>query len=117
MRHRVSGRKLGRRTEHRLLLYRNLVTSLLAYEQITTTEAKAKESRSLTEKIITLGKEGSLASRRRVLAFLTDKKVMDKVFNEIAPRYANRAGGYTRLVKLAPRLGDNAPMVQIQLVK
>jgi len=117
MRHRISGRKLGRRIGHRWLLYRNLVTSLLAYEKITTTEAKAKEIRGLTEKIITLGKDGSLASRRRVLAFLTDKKVVDKVFNEIAPGYANRAGGYTRLVKLGPRSGDNAPMVQIQIVK
>ena len=117
MRHRVSGRKLGRRTGHRWLLYRNLVTSLLAYDKITTTEAKAKETRSLAEKVITLGKDGSLASRRRALAFVTDKKVVDKVFNEIAPSYANRAGGYTRLVKLGPRSGDNAPMVQIQLVR
>ena len=117
MRHRVGGRKLGRRTGHRWLLYRNLVTSFLAYEKITTTEAKAKEIRGLAEKIITLGKDGSLASRRRVLAFVTDKKVVDKVFNEIAPGYADRSGGYTRLVKLGPRSGDNAPMVQIQLVK
>ena len=117
MRHQVAGRKLGRRTEHRLLLYRNLVTALLACEKIVTTEAKAKEIRGLSEKIITLGKDGSLASRRRVLAFLTDKKVIDRVFSEIAPGYADRAGGYTRLVKLGPRSGDNAPMVQIELVK
>ena len=117
MKHRVSGRKLGRRTEHRWLLYRNLVTSLLTYEKIITTEAKAKESRSLVEKVITLGKDGSLASRRRVLAFLTEKKVADKVFNEIAPRYADRVGGYTRLVRLGPRRGDNAPMIQIELIE
>jgi len=117
MRHRVGGRKLSRRTEHRWLLYRNLVTSLLACEKIITTEARAKETRGLAEKVITLGKDGRLASRRRVLAFLTDKKVIDKVFNEIAPGYADRAGGYTRLVKLGPRPGDNAPMVKIELVK
>ena len=117
MRHRVGGRKLGRRTEHRWLLYRNLITSLLTYEKITTTEAKAKESRGLAEKVITLGKDGSLGSRRRVLAFLTDKKVADKVFDEIAPRYTDRIGGYTRLVKLGPRRGDSAPMVRIELVE
>ena len=117
MRHRVSGRKLGRRTGHRWLLYRNLVTALFTHDKIITTEAKAKEIRGLTEKTITLGKDGNLASRRRVLAFLTDKKVVDKVFNEIAPGYADRAGGYTRLIKLGPRVGDNAPMVQIELIK
>ena len=117
MRHRVDGRKLGRPTEHRLALYRNLVTSLLNHEKMVTTEAKAKEIRGLTEKIITLGKEGSLASRRRVASFVTDKKVAGKVFGELATIYASRPGGYTRLVKLGPRAGDNAPMVQIELVK
>jgi large subunit ribosomal protein L17 len=89
----------------------------LAHEKITTTEAKAKEVRSLAEKMITLGKDGSLASRRRALAFITKTKVVDKLFTEIAPEYADRNGGYTRLVKLGPRPGDNAPMVQIELVK
>jgi large subunit ribosomal protein L17 len=117
MRHRVDGRRLSRPTGHRWALYRNLVTSLLAHEKIVTTEAKAKEIRGLAEKIITLGKEGNLASRRRVLAFITDKKVADKVFDEIATTYTDRAGGYTRIVKLGPRAGDNAPMVQIELVK
>ena len=117
MRHQVGGRKLGRQTGHRWLLYRNLVTSLFTHEKIITTEAKAKEIRGLAEKIITLGKDGSLASRRRVLAFLTDKKIVDKVFSEIAPGYAEKTGGYTRLTKLGPRSGDNAPMVQIELVK
>ncbi|MCD6567364.1 MAG: 50S ribosomal protein L17 [Dehalococcoidia bacterium] len=117
MRHRVDGRKLGRSTEHRLALYRNLVTSFLNYEKIVTTEAKAKEMRGMAEKIITLGKEGSLASRRRVAAFVTDKKVISKVFDELATTYANRSGGYTRLVKLGPRQGDNAPMIQVELVK
>jgi len=117
MRHRVAGRKLGRRTDHRWALYRNQVTSLLAYEKIVTTEAKAKEIRSLAEKMITLGKDGNLASRRRALAFITDKKVVEKLFNEIAPEYNARIGGYTRLVKLGPRRGDNAPMAQVELVK
>jgi large subunit ribosomal protein L17 len=89
----------------------------LAHEKITTTEAKAKEVRSLTEKMITLGKDGSLASRREALAFITDKKVVDKLFAEIAPGHADRSGGYTRLLKLGSRPGDNAPMVQIELVK
>ncbi len=117
MRHRVAGKKLGRRTEHRLALYRNQVTALLAHESIMTTEAKAKEVRSLAEKMITLGKEGTLASRREALAFVTDKSVVDKLFTEIAPGYADRAGGYTRMLKLGPRAGDSAPMVRIELVK
>jgi large subunit ribosomal protein L17 len=89
----------------------------LAHEKIVTTEAKAKEVRGLAEKMITLAKDGSLASRREALAFITDKKVVDKLFAEIAPGYADRSGGYTRLLKLGPRHGDSAPMVQIELVK
>lgn len=116
MRHRVAGRKLSRDTGHRLALYRNLVTDLLRYEKIVTTEAKAKEARSLAENMITLGKEGSLHARRQALSFVSDKKVVKKVFEELAPRYANRAGGYTRLVRLGARLGDGAPMVQLELV-
>jgi large subunit ribosomal protein L17 len=100
-----------------LALYRNQVTALLTHEKIITTEAKAKEVRSLAEKMITLGKDGSLASRRQALAFITDKKMVDKLFSEIAPGYADRNGGYTRLLKLGPRPGDSAPMVQIELVK
>jgi large subunit ribosomal protein L17 len=117
MRHKVAGRKLGRSSAHRKALYRNLVTDLLNYEKITTTEAKAKEIRSLAERMITLGKEGGLHSRRQALSFIFDEKVTEKVFNELAPRYAERPGGYTRITKLAPRLGDGAPMVQIELVK
>ncbi len=117
MRHKVAGRGLSRSTKHRWALYRNQVTALLAHEKITTTEAKAKEVRSLAEKMITFGKDGSLASRREALAFITDKQVVDKLFAEIAPGYADRSGGYTRLLKLGPRPGDNAPMVQIELVK
>jgi len=117
MRHKLAGRRLGRPSAHRRALYRNLVTDLLGYEKVITTEAKAKEVRSLAEKMITLGKEGGLHSRRQVLAFVFDKKVVDKVFDELAPRYAERPGGYTRITKLAPRLGDKAAMVQLELVK
>jgi large subunit ribosomal protein L17 len=97
-------------------MYRNLVTDLLDHEKIVTTEAKAKEVRSLAEKMITLGKGGGLQSFRQTLSFVMDKKVAEKVFADLAPRYAERAGGYTRIVKLKPRLGDGAPMVQLELV-
>lgn len=117
MRHQVAGRRLGRSSAHRKALFRNLVTDLLNYEKLTSTEAKAKEIRSLTEKMITLGKEGSINSRRQALSFILDKKIAEKVFSELAPRYAERHGGYTRLIKLGPRLGDGAPMVRIELVE
>ncbi len=117
MRHKVAGRKLSRSTKNRWALYRNQVAALLAHEKIVTTEAKAREVRSLAEKMITLGKDGSLASRRKALAFITDDKVVNKLFTDIAASYAERNGGYTRLLKLGPRSGDNAPMVQIELVK
>jgi len=117
MRHNVAGKKLGRTTSHRKALYRNLVTDLLRYEKIVTTEIKAKEVRGLAEKMITLGKESSLSSFRRALTFIYDKNVADKVFSELSTRYAERPGGYTRIVKLGPRLGDGAPMVQLSLVE
>jgi len=98
-------------------MYRNLVTDLLGYEAITTTEAKAKQVRGMAEKMITLGKQGSLHSRRQALAFIYDKKVADKVFSELAERYAERPGGYTRITKIGRRLGDGAAMVQLELVK
>jgi large subunit ribosomal protein L17 len=117
MRHKVAGRKLGRSSAHRKALYRNLVTDLLNHEKITTTEAKAKEVRGLAERMITLGKAGGLNSRRQALAFILDERIADKVFAELAPRYAERPGGYTRIIKLGPRLGDGAPMVQLELVE
>ncbi|MBE0415775.1 MAG: 50S ribosomal protein L17 [Dehalococcoidia bacterium] len=117
MRHRIAGRRLSRPTGHRVLMYRNLVTDLLRYERIVTTEAKAKEVRGMAEKMITLGKDGGLHARRRALAFVTDKKVVSKLFDELAPRYAQRPGGYTRITKLEPRLGDGAPIAQLELVK
>jgi len=98
-------------------MYRNLVTDLLRYEKIVTTEAKAKEVRGMAEKTITLGKNGTLHARRQALAFVTDKKVVPKLFDELASRYADRPGGYTRLVKLGPRLGDGAPMARLELVE
>ena len=116
MRHRVSGRHLSRSTSHRRALYRNQVTDLLRHEKIVTTEAKAKEVRSLAEKMITLGKAGDLSSHRQALAFITCKKVAKKMFDEVAPRYADRTGGYTRMTKLGARLGDGASMVQLELV-
>src|SRR4030042_1011560 len=97
MRHQMAGRRLGRHVGHRMMLYRNLVTALLRYEKITTTEAKAREMRIFAEKMITLGKEGSLASRRRALAFVNSEDVVKKLFTELAPRYKERKGGYTRM--------------------
>ncbi len=117
MRHKVAGRKLGRSSAHRRALYRNLVTDLLNYEKITTTEAKAKEVRGLAERMITLGKTGGLHSRRQALTFILDKKIAEKVFADLATRYAERPGGYTRIVKLGPRPGDGAAMVQLELVE
>jgi large subunit ribosomal protein L17 len=117
MRHRVAGTKLGRATGHRQALYRNLVTDLLKHEKIITTEAKAKEARGLAEKMITLGKKSGLHSYRQALSFIMDKKVTEKLFAELAPRYKQRPGGYTRITKLEPRLGDGAPMVQLELVE
>ena len=117
MRHKLAGRKLGRASGHRRALYRNLGTDLLKREKIVTTEAKAKEVRGIAEKMITLGKKSGLHSYRQALSFITDEKVTEKVFAELAPRYKERPGGYTRIVKLEPRLGDGAPMVQLELVK
>ncbi|MFC1933508.1 50S ribosomal protein L17 [Chloroflexota bacterium] len=109
--------KEGKTSSYRRAMYRNLVTDILGYEKITTTEAKAKQARSLVEKMITLGKKGGLHSRRQALSFIFDKKVTDKVFTELAERYANRPGGYTRITKVGRRLGDGAAMVQLELVK
>jgi large subunit ribosomal protein L17 len=97
-------------------MLRGQVTDLLRYEKIRTTEAKAGEVRGMAERIITLGKEGGLHSRRRAHRFVTDREVVKKVFEEIGPRYADRHGGYTRIVKLGPRQGDGAPMAQLELV-
>jgi large subunit ribosomal protein L17 len=116
MRHKVAGRKLGRSSGHRRALYRNLVTDLLGYGKITTTEPKAKEVRGLAERMITLGKKGGLSARRRALSYVLDEKTIGRLFSDLATKYASRSGGYTRIVKLGPRLGDGAPMVRLELV-
>ena len=117
MRHGVSGRRFNRPTNQRLALYRNQVTEVLKYESITTTEPKAKEIRIFVDRMITLGKNGTLEDRRRALAFIYSDDVVKKVFSEIAPRYAARHGGYTRGIKLGRRVGDGAPMAKLELVK
>lgn len=116
MRHRKKGRQLGRQTKHRWALFRNLVTSLLDHERIETTEAKAKEIRGFTDRMITLGKEGTLPARRRALGFLRSKAVVSKLFSDVAGRFKDRPGGYTRIVKTRRRIGDAAEMVAIELV-
>lgn len=109
-------RKLGVKSAHRKAMLRNLVTSFLREERIETTEARAKELRSVAEKMITLGKKGDLHSRRMALAYIRDEDVVTKLFAEIAPRYADRQGGYTRIIKKGYRRGDAAEIVIIQLV-
>ena len=116
MRHRVAGHKLGRRTEHREAMIQNLVAELVKKEQVTTTEAKARAARPLAERVISKSKGGSLHQRRQALQTLTDKEAVSKLFEELGPRYANRPGGYTRLLKLMPRKGDAAPMAVLELV-
>ncbi len=116
MRHREKGRQLGRNTKHRRALYRSLVTSLLEHERIETTEAKAKEIRGFTDRMITLGKEGDLPARRRALSFLRSKAVVSKLFSDVAARFRERNGGYTRIIKTRRRVGDAAEMVAIELV-
>ncbi|MBD0317679.1 MAG: 50S ribosomal protein L17 [Thermoleophilia bacterium] len=116
MRHQRAGRKLGRDSAHRKALYANLAGALIEHGRIRTTEAKAKEVRPIVEKMITLGKRGDLAAHRQAVAFLRSKPVAHKLFAEVAPRFAERNGGYTRVVKLGPRAGDAAPMAYLELV-
>lgn len=110
-------RKLGRTTDIRMSMLRGLVTYLLENGRLETTVYRAKEIRSLADKMITLGKKNTLASRRQALAFITKEEVVVKLFNEIAPSYADRNGGYTRVLKIGPRRGDGAEMAIIELVK
>lgn len=114
--HRVTGRKLSRYKDQRKALLRGLTADLIQHERITTTLAKAKETRVMAEKIITHGKKGSLHNRRVALSRLPNKKAVAKVFDELGPRYAERPGGYTRIIKLGPRQGDGAHMAVIELV-
>ncbi len=116
MRHLKAGRKLNRTSAHRKALMRNLATELLARERIQTTTAKAKELRPVTERLITLGKRGTLHARRQALRIVKTKAAMANLFGPLAERYATRPGGYTRIVRIGPRRGDNAEMAVIELV-
>ncbi len=117
MRHKISGRKFDRCGDERRALLRGLVADLLRHERMRTTEAKAKEVRPIAEKMITLGKDGTVHARRMAAAYIIDKDVVKKLFDEIAPRFTTRPGGYTRIIKLGPRHGDSAPMAQLELVE
>ena len=115
--HRIDGRKLGRKMGPRLALYKNLTVSVLRYERVRTTEAKAKEVQGRIERAISLAKRGDLSARRAVVSeFPNEPLVVTKLFDEIAPKYADRTSGYTRIVKIGPRAGDNAEIVQLELV-
>jgi large subunit ribosomal protein L17 len=116
MRHQRSGKKLGRDSAHRKALFANLTSSLIEHGRIRTTETKAKAVRPVAEKMITLGRDGSIHARRQALAYLRTQEVVHKLFSEVAPRFRDRPGGYTRIVKLGPRQGDAAPMAYIELV-
>lgn len=117
MRHGKAGRRLGRKTSHRVAMFRNMVTSLLDHGKITTTDAKAKEIRIVAERMITLGKRGDLHSMRLAASVIREKSVVSKLFSTIAPRYKERLGGYTRIIKLGIRQGDAAPISLIELVE
>ena len=116
MRHRIAGRKLNRTSQHRQMLFRNMAQALIKHEQIVTTLPKAKELRPVVERLITLGKRGDLHARRLAFARLRDDAVTKKLFEVLGPRYAERAGGYTRVLKAGYRYGDSAPMAVIELV-
>jgi large subunit ribosomal protein L17 len=117
MAHRIDGRKLSRKQGPRLALYKNLTVSVLRYERIKTTEAKAKEVRGRVEHMITLAKRGDLTARRAVISqFPNEPLVVDKLFHELAPKYADRTSGYTRIIRLGQRLGDAAEIVQLELI-
>ena len=116
MRHRRDGHKLGRLTQHRWAMFRNLLVALFRHERITTTEAKAKAVRGLAEEMITLAKRESLHARRQVLAMVPDREVVATLFDRIAARFSDRRGGYTRIIRAGVRPGDAAPMVLLELV-
>lgn len=116
MRHKIAGKRLGRTTSHRMAMFRNMVTSLFEHERIVTTVEKAKGLRPIAEKMITLGKRGDLHARRQALSFIRSKDVVDKLFSEIKDKFADRQGGYTRILKTGIRKGDAASMAIIELV-
>ena len=116
MKHNIKNKKLNKTSSHRKAMFMNMSNSLIKHEQITTTLPKAKELKRFVEKIITLGKKGSLESRRKAISILQDKKMTEKVFSIFSERYKNRNGGYTRIIKIGNRFGDNAPTAIIELV-
>ncbi len=116
MRHRKAGRKLNRTAAHRKAMLRNMVTSLFEHERIVTTVPKAKEARRVAEKMITLGKRGDLHARRQAMAYIRSKGIVAKLFDEISSQYADRQGGYTRIIRTGNRYGDAAPMAIVELV-
>ena len=116
MRHQRKGKKLGRDSAHRKALYSNLAGSLIEHGRIKTTKAKAKAVKPIAEKMITLGRRGDLAARRQALAYLRSQEIVHHLFAEVAPRFADRPGGYSRIVKIGPRFGDAAEMVYLELV-
>jgi large subunit ribosomal protein L17 len=116
MRHHRAGKKLGRDSSHRKALYANLAASLIEHGRIKTTEAKAKAVKPIAEQMITLGRRGDIHARRQALAYLRTQEVVHRLFADVAPRFADRPGGYTRIVKLGPRNGDSAEMVYLELV-
>ena len=116
MKHRIKNKKLNKNSSHRKSMFMNMSNALIKHEQITTTLAKAKELRRFVEKLITLGKKGNLTSKRKTVSILQDQKMSKKIFDILADRYKERSGGYTRIVKLGNRYGDNAPMAVIELV-
>jgi large subunit ribosomal protein L17 len=116
MRHRVAGKKLGRKTAHRVMMFRNMVTSLLDKERIRTTLDRAKAARPIAERMITLGKRETLHARRQALAYIKDPAVVTKLFDTLAPRFTQRQGGYTRIIRLGFRDGDGAQMAYLELI-
>ena len=117
MRHRHAHRKLGRHSGHRKALLRNLATTLIRYGHLRTTLARAREVRPFTERLVTLGRRADLAARRQALRVLPQKQVVNHLFAEVAPKFEERAGGYTRILKLGPRVGDGAPMARIEFLE
>ena len=116
MRHQRSGKKLGRDSAHRKALFANLTAALIEHGRIKTTESKAKAVRPIAEKMVTLGREGTIHARRQALAYLRTQEIVHQLFSEVAPRVVGRPGGYTRIVKLGPRQGDAAPMAYLEFV-
>jgi large subunit ribosomal protein L17 len=116
MKHKVAGRKLGRNASHRKAMLRNMVTSLLEHERIVTTVPKAKEARRVTEKMITLGKRGGLHARRQAMTYIRSQDIVAKLFDDLSRQYADRQGGYTRIIRTGERNGDAAPMAIVELI-